>query len=97
MGLGNMPKLKKPFSILIIFLVFLFLIVLGISTYLLASGVRVKYDSSQKRYVLDASKNEFVKNLLLKYSKDLLVIDEKPNGITNTTNIKVEQATNPYN
>lgn len=105
-----MFKLKKPFFILIIFLVFLVLVVLGISTYLLASGVRVKYDVSQKHYALDASKNEFVKSLLLKYSKSLLVTDEivvnekqlspfgKINeGVSKSKDTNLVSASNPYN
>lgn len=87
-----MLKLKRSFSILVIFLVFLFLVVLCISTYLLASGVRVKYDSSQKRYVLNVSKNEFVKNLLLKYSKNLPLIDKALNEVTS----QVERRPSPF-
>jgi hypothetical protein len=105
-----MLKLKKPFSFLIIFLIFIFLIVLGISTYLLASGVWVKYDGNQKRYMLSVSKNEFVKNLFLKYSKNLVSLDEKTNETTGSDGKKtslfgkiIEESSkskdnnNPYN
>jgi hypothetical protein len=87
-----MLKLKKPFSFFIIFLIFILLVVLGISTYLLASGIRIRYDGSQKRYALNVSRNQFIKNLFLKYSKNLPLIEEA----TNESTISDEKPSSPF-
>ena len=83
-----MPKLKKLFSIFVTFLIVVFLVVLGLATYLLASGAKVKYSRDKKSYVLDVSKNEFVSGLLVKYSINIPLVVESVSESSGTESAK---------